>query len=372
MAGMFGILGKGHVAPEILAALRRLEYRGYDSAGIAAVGGDGKLHRQRVVGKLDQLSEMLVEKPLRGRVGIGHTRWATHGSRTIANSHPLIVGSVAAVQNGIVENYRDLKSSLDDGGYFCESETDAEVIPLLIQRYLDAGYEKIDAAQEVFRVIEGAFAFLLLFEGEEDLLIGARNGSPLAIGLADGCMMASSDSIAVAPLTGNIAYLEDGDLVLMGRNSFDIFDKKGDAVEREFRKIQSVAADEGSYGRFGSFDSATTESQGHFSVELVRDAANRNSAAVYLSLLALEEQVGAFIERVRGSNSLIREQKDEYLSFLVQLQMNIAKISAALPSANENASVPSLTLATCFRGFHRGHSARGARGRGCPLPIWSR
>ncbi len=237
MCGIVGVLGRHEVAPVILEALRRLEYRGYDSAGIAAVNA-GRLDRRRAVGKLVNLSDLLVHDPLVGRAGIGHTRWATHGAATVANAHPHRAGPVAVVHNGIIENYRALRGELHAAGYEQESDTDTETVVQLTRRHLDAGMSPVDAAFATLDRLEGAFALAFLFEGEDDLMVAARKGSPLAVGHGDGEIFVGSDAIALAPLTDRITYLEEGDRAVLTRGSVEIRDADGRLVNRAVARIE--------------------------------------------------------------------------------------------------------------------------------------
>ena len=238
MCGIVGILGKNEVSPLILESLKRLEYRGYDSAGIATVNL-GKLDRRRSVGKLLNLSDHLVSNPLSGKSGIGHTRWATHGAPTIVNSHPHQSGtSVAVVHNGIIENFNDLKSKLIAKGANFESETDTEVIAHLVHKFLESGMHPTDAVKETLPLLQGAFALCFLFSGEPDLMIAARQGSPLAIGYGNDEMFIGSDAIALSPLTNKISYLEEGDCAVIQRHSVKIFDQSDNLVERKINKIK--------------------------------------------------------------------------------------------------------------------------------------
>ncbi len=237
MCGIVGILGEHEAAPILVEALKRLEYRGYDSAGIATIN-DGKLDRRRAVGKLVNLADLLVHEPLPGRSGIGHTRWATHGAPSVTNAHPHRSGPVAVVHNGIIENFKDLRKDLSEKGYPTETETDTETISLLAQSFLDQGLAPRDAAEQTIARLEGAFAVAFLFEGESNLIIAARKGSPLAIGWGDGEMYLGSDAIALAPLTDRITYLEEGDRALLTRAGAEIWDAEGRAANREVRKIQ--------------------------------------------------------------------------------------------------------------------------------------
>ena len=237
MCGIVGVLGTHEAAPTLVEALKRLEYRGYDSAGIATVN-DGKLDRRRAVGKLVNLSDLLVHEPLAGKSGIGHTRWATHGAPTVSNAHPHQAGPVAVVHNGIIENFRDLRAELAEHGVAFVTETDTETIALMTQHLMTTGLSPKDAAMATLQRLEGAFALAFLFDGEDDLMIAARKGSPLAIGYGDGEMFVGSDAIALAPLTNRIAYLEEGDCAVLTRTSAEVYDASGTLANREIKTIQ--------------------------------------------------------------------------------------------------------------------------------------
>ena len=237
MCGIVGVLGNNEVAPLLVEALKRLEYRGYDSAGIATVN-KGKLDRRRAVGKLVNLSDLLVHDPLAGKAGIGHTRWATHGAATVANAHPHRAGPVAVVHNGIIENFRELRSELAAAGLGFESDTDTETVALLTRLHMERGLAPIDAARETLKRLHGAFALCFLFDGEEDLLIAARKGSPLAIGHGDGEMFVGSDAIALAPMTDRVTYLEEGDCAIVTRAGAQIYDQAGRLANRAETRIQ--------------------------------------------------------------------------------------------------------------------------------------
>ncbi|WP_172299888.1 glutamine--fructose-6-phosphate transaminase (isomerizing) [Pseudoruegeria sp. HB172150] len=242
MCGIVGVLGKHEVAPIMVEALKRLEYRGYDSAGIATVNDEAHLERRRAVGKLVNLSDLLVHEPLTGKAGIGHTRWATHGAPTVTNAHPHRSGPVAVVHNGIIENFRELREELRADGAIFETDTDTEIIVALTNRFLDQGLSPRDAAEQAIARLEGAFALSFLFEGEADLLIAARKGSPLAVGHGDGEVYVGSDAIALAPLTDRITYLEEGDRAVLTRDSVDIFDAEGRRANRAIRTVKIDAA----------------------------------------------------------------------------------------------------------------------------------
>ncbi|UOA27664.1 glutamine--fructose-6-phosphate transaminase (isomerizing) [Pseudosulfitobacter sp. DSM 107133] len=241
MCGIVGVLGNHEVAPILVEALKRLEYRGYDSAGIATVN-KGTLDRRRAVGKLVNLSDLLVHEPLAGKSGIGHTRWATHGAPSVTNAHPHQAGPVAVVHNGIIENFRELRAELSQAGFQFVTETDTETVALLTQMYMDAGADPVQAANQTLDRLHGAFALAFLFQGENDLIIAARKGSPLAIGHGDGEMFVGSDAIALAPLTDRITYLEEGDRAVLTRTSLEIHDANGNLANRAIKTIQIDSA----------------------------------------------------------------------------------------------------------------------------------
>ena len=251
MCGIVGVLGQHQAAPILVEALKRLEYRGYDSAGIATVN-NGTLESRRAVGKLVNLSDLLVHEPLAGKSGIGHTRWATHGIPSTKNAHPHQAGSVAVVHNGIVENFKELREELAQLGLPYETDTDTETVALLAQYHLSQGDSPRFAAQKTVARLEGAFALAFLFHGEENLMIAARKGSPLAIGHGDGEMYVGSDAIALAPLTDRITYLDEGDFAVLTRNSVEITDKNGALANREIRTItiDSARIDKAGYKHF--------------------------------------------------------------------------------------------------------------------------
>ncbi|WP_321336621.1 glutamine--fructose-6-phosphate transaminase (isomerizing) [Breoghania sp.] len=251
MCGIIGILGQEPVAPLLVDALKRLEYRGYDSAGIATLE-DGALTRCRAEGKLRNLEGRLENEPLTGHSGIGHTRWATHGAPTEANAHPHVGPGVAVVHNGIIENFRELREELAGEGLAFTTETDTEVVSQYIGLCLGKGMSPVDAVAKTLVRLEGAFSLAILFEGEDDLLIGARRGSPLAVGYGDGSMFLGSDAIALAPFTNKVSYLDDGDWVVLDRKSATIRDESGMVVERPISISSATAAmvDKGNYRHF--------------------------------------------------------------------------------------------------------------------------
>ncbi len=251
MCGIVGIIGQKAVATDIVDALRRLEYRGYDSAGIATVE-NGHLERRRAEGKLRNLEGRLLKEPLNGHTGIGHTRWATHGRPTERNAHPHMNGQVSVVHNGIIENFRELKAELTAKGRVFESDTDTEAIVHVIADELDKGVTPQVAVRNALKRLKGAFALAIIFAGHDDLMIAARQGSPLAIGHGTGAMYLGSDAIALAPFTDAITYLEEGDWAVLHQSGVEIFDRSGKPVERPL--IKSVASallvDKGNHRHF--------------------------------------------------------------------------------------------------------------------------
>ena len=251
MCGIVGILGKEAVAPQLVDALKRLEYRGYDSAGVATIC-DGALDRRRAPGKLRNLELLLGDNPLPGTIGIGHTRWATHGIPNETNAHPHRAGPVAAVHNGIIENFRELREELTAKGHIFETETDTETVVHLIQYELDQGKKPVQAVSSVLGRLEGAFSLAIIFGGEEDLMIGARRGSPLAIGHGEGEMFLGSDAFALAPFTDEVTYLDEGDWVVLTRTTCVIFDENNNEVERQATTAaaSTTIVDKGNYKHF--------------------------------------------------------------------------------------------------------------------------
>ena len=252
MCGIVGILGNGReAAPLILNALKSLEYRGYDSAGVATLS-NGLLDRRRAVGKLSALASLLENHPIGGSTGIGHTRWATHGAPTETNAHPHASGRVAVVHNGIIENFQELRTMLTGHGRSFDTQTDTETIAQLCDHYLGTGLSPQDAAAATLAKLEGAFALALLFDGEDNLMIAARKGSPLALGYGDGEMFVGSDALALAHLTNRICYLDEGDWAVLTRDSAAIYDRNGALANREIRvvNVNSVLVDKGEYRHF--------------------------------------------------------------------------------------------------------------------------
>src|SRR5579872_6349532 len=251
MCGIIGILGRGPVAEQLVDSLKRLEYRGYDSAGVATIEGD-VLDRRRAEGKLKNLETRLREDPLMGYTGIGHTRWATHGKPNEKNAHPHATENVAVVHNGIIENFRELRDELEKGGAQFASETDTEVVAHLVNSYLLKGASPEEAVKATLPQLRGAFALAFVFRGHNDLLIGARRGSPLAIGYGKGEMYFGSDAIALAPFTDTISYLEDGDWAVLTREASVIYDAQNERVHREVLKsgASSFLVDKANFRHF--------------------------------------------------------------------------------------------------------------------------
>jgi glutamine---fructose-6-phosphate transaminase (isomerizing) len=247
MCGIIGIIGKDHVANHLVDALKRLEYRGYDSAGIATIQ-NGAIGRRRAEGKLANLDARLCDEALLGTTGIGHTRWATHGVPNEANAHPHSTDRVALVHNGIIENFIELRTELVELGHVLASDTDTEVLVHLIDRYLQDGLSPRDATSAALKRLEGAFALGIIFAGETKLMIGARRGSPLAIGIGDGEMFLGSDAIALAPLTKTIIYLDDGDWAVLTDADYIIYDETDQEVAREVRQTALTGAAIGKSG----------------------------------------------------------------------------------------------------------------------------
>src|SRR5271165_7549917 len=241
MCGIIGIIAREAVAQGLLEGLRRLEYRGYDSAGIATLV-DGRIECRRAEGKLVNLTKRLDREPVSGVIGIGHTRWATHGLPTEANAHPIATDRVAVVHNGIIENFQALRRELTDLGYVFRTETDTEAVAILATHFLTQGLSPPDAVAKTLARLDGAFALVFLFAREHDLMIGARRGSPLAIGYGDGEMFLGSDALALAPLTCRITYLEEGDWAVITSNAVTIFDADNAEVQRPIRESAASSA----------------------------------------------------------------------------------------------------------------------------------
>jgi glucosamine--fructose-6-phosphate aminotransferase (isomerizing) len=253
VCGIVGILGHEPVAGALVEALKRLEYRGYDSAGVATLE-DGRLARRRAPGKLKNLEAVLAADPLHGTSGIGHTRWATHGKPTETNAHPHANGRLAVVHNGIIENFRELREELRGKGHAFESDTDTEVVAHLIADAMTGGLSPVDAVAASLPRLKGAFALAILFNGEEDLLIGARDGAPLVVGFGErnGDIYLGSDALALAPFTDELAYLDDGDFVILSRKGAEFRDARNQPVERRHVKTPTSAllVDKGNYRHF--------------------------------------------------------------------------------------------------------------------------
>ncbi|ACV75677.1 glucosamine/fructose-6-phosphate aminotransferase, isomerizing [Zymomonas mobilis subsp. mobilis NCIMB 11163] len=251
MCGIIGIIGREDLSERLFQGLRRLEYRGYDSAGMCTIH-DGKLDRRRAEGKLDNLGRVLANDPLPGKIGIAHTRWATHGAPTVANAHPHIAGDVAVVHNGIIENFKTLRDELLERGHHFESETDTEVVAHLLDEQMQAGKDPRHAVSKVLKKLRGAFALAILFKNYPDLLIGARLGSPLVVGYGDGENYLGSDALALAPLTQKISYLEEGDWVVLTREGIEVHDIEDRIVERPvvLSGASGLMVEKGNYRHF--------------------------------------------------------------------------------------------------------------------------
>jgi glucosamine--fructose-6-phosphate aminotransferase (isomerizing) len=252
MCGIIGIVGAEPVAPRLVESLKRLEYRGYDSAGVAGVTAPGEVERRRAKGKIRELEAVLAAEPLAAQVGIGHTRWATHGAPSVANAHPQTAGRVTVVHNGIIENFAQLKAELLAEGRTFESETDSEVAAQLVDRELSRGAAPLEAFKTALDRLSGAYALAVLIAGEDELILGARRGSPLVVGHGRGEMFLGSDALAVGPFTNRVSYLEEGDYVAIDRAGARIFDADGKPAERPARTVSASAAlvEKGNYRHF--------------------------------------------------------------------------------------------------------------------------
>lgn len=252
MCGIIGIIGKTNISPLLVESLKRLEYRGYDSAGIATIADNNTIACRRAEGKIVELEKALNKDAITGNIGIGHTRWATHGSPSIPNAHPHKTDKVAVVHNGIIENFQKLRSELETKGCVFNSETDTEVIPHLITNNLNHGQTPQEAVQNTLAVLEGAFSIAVLFVDHPNLLIAARKGSPLVIGYGNDNMYIGSDALSLAPLTNTLTYLNDGDWANITLNKVTIYDENNKQVEREKKltSISGVSIDKGNYRHF--------------------------------------------------------------------------------------------------------------------------
>lgn len=251
MCGIIGVTGTGPAVPRLIDSLKRLEYRGYDSAGVAALV-DGRIERRRAKGKIRELEGVLAAEPLESTVGIGHTRWATHGAPTTANAHPHKAGRVTLVHNGIIENFAELKAELIAHGHTFESQTDTEVVAHAIDSELSKVNDPLVAFKRVLDRLTGAYALAVLIEGEDDLILGARRGSPLVVGWGEGEMYLGSDALAVGPFTQKISYLEEGDYVAVTRSGARMFNAAGNAVEHPIVQVSASSAlvEKGEYRHF--------------------------------------------------------------------------------------------------------------------------
>lgn len=253
MCGIVGVIGSENTSEQVLEGLKRLEYRGYDSAGIASMNA-GRIELRRAKGKLSELEELIANAPLidSSKIAIGHTRWATHGEATVNNAHPHRVGKCAVVHNGIIENFQDVRTLLQDKGVHFESETDTEVLPALINNFMEQGQSELEAVLNTMKQVTGAFAIGAVFEGNENTLIAARRGSPLVIGLGENTNYIGSDAIALAPFTNRVLYLQNDDVAVITANSVDVFDLNGNPVEREIKDVdvESALADKNGFPHY--------------------------------------------------------------------------------------------------------------------------
>ncbi len=251
MCGIIGIIGRNDVVPLLVEGLRRLEYRGYDSAGVATLV-DGRIERRRAEGKLDRLAARLTGSPMQGRIGIGHTRWATHGVPSESNAHPIASDRVAVVHNGIIENFQTLKDELTALGHRFETETDTEAVVRLVTQFQREGLTPVEAVAKTLPRLEGAFGLVIMFAGTDDLLIGARRNSPLAVGFGDGEMFLGSDALALAPLTRRLLYLEEGDWAEVRRSGVTVRDANNKVVERPLREtaLSGASIGKGDHAHF--------------------------------------------------------------------------------------------------------------------------
>lgn len=291
MCGIVGIISDKDVAPMLVEGLKRLEYRGYDSAGIATLH-DGQMERRRAKGKLSNLDELLSREPLAGKIGIGHTRWATHGEPTENNAHPHATDKVSIVHNGIIENYTELKEELEKHQVRFETETDSEVIAHLVDHYLIQGNKPVDAAHKAFDRLRGAYAVVCLFKGEDNLLVATRQGTPLAVGYGDGEMFIASDSYALAPFTRKISFLEDGDRLIVTNDNAKIVDSKRKYVERPIRVTAQSGATTGK-GEYRHFMLKEIYEQPSVIADTINSFINPSTNQIHLSDELIEAMLRA-------------------------------------------------------------------------------
>jgi glucosamine--fructose-6-phosphate aminotransferase (isomerizing) len=251
MCGIVGLVSEKDVSSRLIEGLRCLAYRGYDSAGISTIH-DGVLDRRRAQGHLTRLEDLLRQEPLNGTIGIGHTRWATHGKPTVGNAHPHMAQGVCVVHNGIIENFANIKEQLAQKGHVCVSQTDTEVIAHLVSAYREEGLAPFPAVQKALGDLQGAFALAFLFDGHENLLVGVRHGAPLVVGYGEGTMYLASDALALVPFTNSVTYLEEGDIAVLTREGAVIYDASGAAVQRPIHHVPMTtsALEKGSYRHF--------------------------------------------------------------------------------------------------------------------------
>ncbi|MDF3033508.1 MAG: glmS [Alphaproteobacteria bacterium] len=286
MCGIVGMISQGNVGPKLLEGLKRLEYRGYDSAGIATLTEKG-IERRRAEGKLKKLQDLVAHSPIMGTLGIGHTRWATHGAPTQENAHPHASDQVAIVHNGIIENYADLKAMLVSKGHNFQSQTDTEVVVHLLTHYLDEGKTPLAAVRQALKELTGAFAFAIVFRDYADLMIVARRGSPLVIGYGDQEMSIGSDALALAPWTQQLCYLEEGDYALVTKDGAEIYDHTDTLVERPIR-LSLLSGDTVGKGTYRHFMLKEVFEQPTAISDTLNSLLDQPTGTVYLPNLSFE------------------------------------------------------------------------------------
>ena len=304
MCGIIGIAAASgaNVSPLLMEGLKRLEYRGYDSAGIATLSGDGALSCRRSEGKLARLEQKMYNSPIQGDTGIGHTRWATHGRATSRNAHPHSTEKVSVVHNGIIENFQELRARLKADGRVFLSDTDTEVIPHLITQFLEEKYEPVDAVRQTLRYLCGTFALAVLFAGHEKFIVVARRGSPLAIGYGEQAMFVGSDAIAISPFTSSISYLEDGDVAQIRSTGVDIWDSGNKHVTRHITKSQYSEASTAKNGH-RHFTLKEINEQPEVLAGVLRKYTNSTSDAVLLPVIPLKLEALSHITLVACGTS---------------------------------------------------------------------
>ena len=345
MCGIVAIAGSEPVANRLIDGLKRLEYRGYDSAGIA-ISSLGKIERRRAKGKIVNLQARLEDMPMDGLTGIAHTRWATHGKPNEVNAHPHMAGDVAIVHNGIIENFRDLRAELEAAGRVFESETDSEVIAQLIAQKMDEGLTAVDAFEATLGQLHGAFALAVIFSGEESVLMGARKGSPLVLGYGEGEMYLGSDAIALAPLTRDVTYLEEGDWAVLRPDSFDIRNARGDRVNRPRVKsaVNDALIERGEYDHFMLKEIHEQPESLARSILPYIDQATQTIAVVNVPESSIAREAKAIVPTHAGPEIGVASTKafTAQLSVLAVLALSAAKARGHLKPGDEARYVKSL------------------------------